>query len=220
MEQNFFKYKKLNRTKLLDYGFTESKNIFTITKKILNGDFLLDIKIKSPNIVETSLLEIATDEIYTLHLTSAQGSFVGQIREEYNQILEDIAGKCFETDIFKFPQTLEIIEYIKNKYGDEVEYLWEKFPDNAVCRRKDNQKWYFAILTVSKNTLGFESKEKVEVIDFRETPEDIEKLVDNKKYFAGYHMNKKHWLTIILDGSVSIEEIYKRIDKSYKLALK
>ena len=220
MKQNFFKYKKLNRAKLLDYGFTESKNIFTITKKILNGDFLLDIKIKSPNIVETSLLEIAADEIYTLHLTSAQGSFVGQIREEYNQILEDIAGKCFETDIFKFPQTLEIIEYIKNKYGDEVEYLWEKFPDNAVARRKDNRKWYLAILTIKKSKLGFKNDEKIEVVDMRANPNELPELIKNENIFAGYHMNKKHWITIVLDGSVQLEEIFRRIDESYVLAKK
>lgn len=42
--------------------------------------------------------------------------------------------------------------------------------------------------------------------------------VDYKKYFPGWHMNKRNWYTIILDGSVSIEEIYCRIDKSYQLA--
>ena len=30
-------------------------------------------------------------------------------------------------------------------------------------------------------------------------------------------MNKKYWITIILDGSVDIKEIYKFIDKSYIL---
>ena len=33
-------------------------------------------------------------------------------------------------------------------------------------------------------------------------------------------MNKKHWITIILDGSVNIEEIYNLIDISYNLSLK
>ncbi|MDE7400427.1 MAG: MmcQ/YjbR family DNA-binding protein, partial [Clostridia bacterium] len=35
-----------------------------------------------------------------------------------------------------------------------------------------------------------------------------------------YHMNKKHWLTIPLDGTVPIGEICSRLDQSYILAKK
>ena len=34
----------------------------------------------------------------------------------------------------------------------------------------------------------------------------------------GYHMNKKHWFTIRLDGSIPPEEIFPRIDVSFSLA--
>lgn len=36
----------------------------------------------------------------------------------------------------------------------------------------------------------------------------------------GYHMNKIHWNTIIIDGSVPSREILKFIDHSYSLVLK
>lgn len=32
----------------------------------------------------------------------------------------------------------------------------------------------------------------------------------------GYHMNKKHWNTVMLDGSVPDREIFSWIDHSYK----
>ena len=35
----------------------------------------------------------------------------------------------------------------------------------------------------------------------------------------GYHMNKKHWNTIIIDGSVSIRKIFEWIDDSYNLVV-
>ena len=214
---NLFKNKKVIFEKLSDFGFVD--NVYKT--EIMNGEFILSVKINKKCEVSTELVEKDSGEIYTLHLVEyVQGSFVGQVREEYEKVLSKIAEKCFERDIFKSEYSKLVINYAKEKYGDDVEYLWEKFPDNAVCRRKDNKKWYFAILTVGKDKLGLESDEKVEVIDLRATSEEIEKLVDNKKYFRGYHMNKKHWLTIILDGSVSIEEIYERINKSYELALK
>ncbi len=37
---------------------------------------------------------------------------------------------------------------------------------------------------------------------------------------AGYHMNKRHWNTVILDGSVPDGEVQRMIDRSYGLVLK
>jgi predicted DNA-binding protein (MmcQ/YjbR family) len=36
----------------------------------------------------------------------------------------------------------------------------------------------------------------------------------------GYHMNKKHWNTIYVDGSVPDKELFSWIDHSYDLVLK
>jgi predicted DNA-binding protein (MmcQ/YjbR family) len=33
----------------------------------------------------------------------------------------------------------------------------------------------------------------------------------------GYHMNKKHWNTIIVDGSISLKKLHEMIDHSYNL---
>ena len=35
----------------------------------------------------------------------------------------------------------------------------------------------------------------------------------------GYHMNKRHWNTVILDGSVPVGEIERMIENSYKLVV-
>ena len=43
-----------------------------------------------------------------------------------------------------------------------------------------------------------------------------------EKYTAvkpGYHMNKKHWITITLDGSISDKLIFQWIDNSYNLVI-
>lgn len=33
----------------------------------------------------------------------------------------------------------------------------------------------------------------------------------------GYHMNKKHWNTIVLDGTLSKKQLLKMVDDSYEL---
>ncbi|MCD8308256.1 MAG: MmcQ/YjbR family DNA-binding protein, partial [Clostridia bacterium] len=149
---------------------------------------------------------------------AATGEFVGSVRAGYNAVLEKFISECCETEIFKCGQTKEVINYVRDKYCNELEFLWQKFPDCAVFRRQDTNTWYGIILTVSRAKLGLNSKEAAEVLDLRIQPEDIDSVVDGKKYFYGYHMNKKSWYTIVLDGSVPTEEIFMRIDNSYNLA--
>lgn len=122
--------------------------------------------------------------------------------------------------IWKNDYTKKVISHVYQTYGDELEFLWPKFPNNAIWRRKDSGKWYAALLVVSKKKLGIDSDDIVEIINLRMDPEMLIFLVDNKKYYPGYHMNKRHWCTIILDGSVPLEEIYARIDESFVLARK
>ena len=48
-------------------------------------------------------------------------------------------------------------------------------------------------------------------------------VVLREKYesvMPGYHLNKKHWNTVIIDDSIPENEIYKMIDESYSLVYK
>jgi predicted DNA-binding protein (MmcQ/YjbR family) len=52
-------------------------------------------------------------------------------------------------------------------------------------------------------------------------PEKAEELREEYPcVLPGYHMNKKHWNTIIVDGSVSTKIIKEWIDHSYELVKK
>jgi len=52
---------------------------------------------------------------------------------------------------------------------------------------------------------------------------DPDKAVDLRdRYDAvqpGYHMNKKHWNTVIVDGSISTQLLKEMIDHSYELVV-
>jgi hypothetical protein len=218
MFENIFKHKKNIPEKLEAYGFQKINNVFQYSTSILDSEFLLQITIKKSIVPDTKLIEAATGEEYILYKTEAAGEFVGEIRMAVAEVLQDIADKCYETEIFKSKQALEVISYIRQKYGDELEFLWERLSDNAVWRRKDNDKWYGVLLSLPRRKLGIKSDEIVEIIDLKGEPEALKSLIDNKHYYPGWHMNKKHWYTIILDGSVSLDEICHRIDASYLLA--
>ncbi len=220
-EEKFFVRRKPNVSRLLSYGFTKSAEKYEYATSVLEDKFILQVFVFENGGVSTKMIDRSTDEEYSLYkVASSVGSFVGKARAECEEVLTDISQNCFDPDVFKSAQTLELIAYVRKKYGDEPEYLWDKFPDNAVWRRKDTKKWYGAVLTVAKSKLGLKSDDPAEVLDLRLKPELMESTVDFKNYFPGWHMNKKSWYTVILDNSLPTDEICRRIDESFRLAVK
>ncbi|ETZ28039.1 MmcQ/YjbR family DNA-binding protein [Fusobacterium polymorphum] len=215
---NFIKDKKIDFKKLEEFGFELIDNSYYYHTSLLKNQFKMSVKINLDNSIFTEIIDTETNEPYILYLIEKRSGYSEKVYKTYSQILEKIQKECFEDEIFKANYTKEIVAYIKNKYRDELEFLWEKSPKNAVVRRKSSKKWYAVILTVSKRKLNLDTDEIIEVINLHNRVEEIEKLIDNKKYFPAYHMNKKHWCTICLDGTVELKEIYKLIDVSYELA--
>lgn len=117
---------------------------------------------------------------------------------------------------YLFSQTKEIIDYIADEFSDTPEFLFMD-SDTAVFRKGERKKWYAVIMTISKQKLGLSSDEIVEVLNVKLNPDEIALLTDKVNYFSAYHMNKKHWCTIPLDGSVDTDEICYRIGQSYAL---
>ncbi len=109
-----------------------------------------------------------------------------------------------------------ISDFIENTYGDKPEYLFET-SDTAVFRKGAKKKWYAVIMTISKRKLGLHSDEMVEVLNVKLNPNEIALITDRESYFPAYHMNKKHWCTIPLDGTLDVDEICYRIGQSYDL---
>lgn len=110
----------------------------------------------------------------------------------------------------------EIFEYVKKQYGTVPEYLWKESPESAVLRHS-NGKWYAVIMQVEKSRLGLEGDTKVDIIDVKCDPDMVGLLTQTYGFLPGYHMNKKYWITMLLDGRVSEAKILDFLDLSYDL---
>lgn len=88
---------------------------------------------------------------------------------------------------------------------------WEDFPFGPdVCVFKINRKMFA--------TLGYENE--VARINLKCDPEQALALRDIfSAVVPGYHMNKAHWNTVILDDSIPRGEIERMIDHSYGLVV-
>lgn len=114
----------------------------------------------------------------------------------------------------------QIFEYVKNKYNTIPEYCWENTPLNAVLRHSSNNKWYGIVMNISKDKLGLYEQELVDILNVKCPPEIIGGLRKENGFFPAYHMNKEHWITILLDGSVKKDKIIALIDFSHELTEK
>ena len=213
------KNRVINEENLKKFGFKKQKDKYVFSEKICEEQFEMVVEVKEDHIT-SKLIDLMNEEEYVLvDVQDSGGEFVGKIRQEYEKKLDEIILKCTDKEVFKSNQTKDIIRYVKEKYNDELEFLWEKLKDTAIWRNKENDKWYGLVMAISKRKLGLELDDEVEAINLRYQKERIQMIIDNEKIFPGYHMNKKSWITVKLDDTVKTEKILELINNSYILSL-
>lgn len=222
MFEEKFTRKKPIAAKLLAFGFSAQGDSLHYCTPIVGGQLALHVSVDAAGHLSEHVVDSAFGDPYPLYRdTSISGDFVGRVRTECEAALEEIARCCFEPAVFCSPQSLELIDYVRLTYARELEFLWgDKFPDNAVWRRPDSQKWFALMFRISRRKLGLDSDEVVEAIDLRMRPEEMPSALDGRSILPGWHLNKKTWCAIILDSSLPTPEICRRIDSSFSLAAK
>lgn len=109
-----------------------------------------------------------------------------------------------------------IFDHVKEKYGVEPDYPFSIAPSYPVLRHEDNRKWFALIMDVQREKLGLNGDGRVDVINVKMSdPLLTDMLAQQPGYFPGYHMSRGSWLSILLDGTVPTDEIFKLIDESY-----
>lgn len=216
IEKEIFKKVTINFGALVKYGFKKEKSLYKFSKNILNDTFEIEITISNDNLVNGKIYDLKMNDEYTNFRLNNLGEFASKIKVEYINLLEDIKNNCGNISYFMSGQGNRICQYIIDTYNDNPEFLWEKYPGYGVFRNKINNKWYAVILNINKSKFNKEDKE-VEVINLKVNPDKIERLLKRKGFFEGYHMNKKNWISIILNEDVLDNEIFELVNEAYNL---
>lgn len=114
-------------------------------------------------------------------------------------------------------QRQAILQYAAEQYGTEPEYPWESTPDAAVLRHTGNSKWYGLLMRIPAKRLGIASDTEADILNVKCDPLETGSLQQKPGIFPAYHMNKTHWITILLDGTVPTAEIFQFLDESFYL---
>lgn len=218
LEDEVFKKRKLNKDKLIPYGFTLENNIYKYSKLIMDDIFRVDITINSKGNIIGKVYDLDGDYEYTnFRLEIVKGDFVNRVKDEYIKVLESIANNCYTEEYFIYKQSNEVSNLIKEKYNVLPEFLWESNPNYGIFRNKSSNKWFGVIMNIDRSKLNLNESGKVEVLNVK--LDDLVNTYLNKEgIYPAYHMSKKSWVSITLDNTLSNEKVMNLIDISYDLS--
>ena len=215
---DIFKAYKFNKKKAISFGFIEENGIFKYSSLILENDFQLIVSIEDKEI-SFQVYDRETGDLYPqVHMDSMRGSFVRAVREACLEVLLQIRKSCFDVQDFICPQTKRIMAIVQEKYGNQLEYLWEKSPDTAVLRHESNQKWYAVLMKISWEKLDKGREGLVEVINVKH--DQVVSLIQEKGIYPAFHMNKRYWITVPLDDTFTDEKVLELFEISWDLTRK
>lgn len=108
-------------------------------------------------------------------------------------------------------------KHIKACYGVSAEFPWISEPTYAVYRHQSNNKWFAVIMEIPKAKLGIDEEGNINVVNIKSDPLLIGSLILDNGIYPAYHMNKNHWITVCLDGSVEEDKIEWLLGLSFEL---
>ena len=201
----FFRRMRVKRATLQKFGFKKESGGWTYSAPIANGALVCTVTVNAGGAVEEMTTDAATGDEYVQHrIAAASGKFVGGVRCEIMALMKRVADSCFERDVFKTDLARSIIAYGESEWEEMPEFLWKNFPDYAVLRRKDTDKWYALVARLTADKVGGSKKDIIEVVNMRRT-----EGMDGPRFLPAYHMNKKTWTTVILDGTIDANKLLR-----------
>lgn len=109
----------------------------------------------------------------------------------------------------------EVFDWCRECYNTEPDHPWSD--EDAVLRHKHNNKWFGLVVEVNRSKLGLEGEGTVHVLNVKCDPNVIGSLRMQPGFYPAYHMNKEYWISILLDGPASEDEIKDLIEWSYQM---
>ena len=226
IEEEIFARSIPDFAKLVKFGFVKNGSKYSFSGKFLNGDFTADVVVTSGGDVSASVFDVQAGERYLpLRAKSRQSAFVNEVRESYRAFLREIKNACFVPQPFLTDQANRIAREAEKLFGDKIDFPFSTAPDYGVFRNPENRKWYGIIMNIPKSKIENSGRAAslsaddaiVEIINVKIDPEKSIELKKRRGFYDAYHMSKKNWITIALDGSVSDGLIVDLLKKSRAL---
>lgn len=216
VEREVFAGSCIQPEKMKEYGFQTEEDRLVYVRELPCERMKIIVEYDSE--MHGKIIDTTTNEEYVNYRLEGATGFSAEIRQKYEELLIDIRTRCCENSRFYFQQARRISAYIKSRYGVDPEFLWAKYPSFGVYREQESQKWFALIGRVSKCKVdhGTDSEEETEFVNVRLKTDSSNPGHNVRGIYEAYHMNKKSWVSIILDDTLPDSEIQAFIEDSYQ----
>ncbi len=218
IEDSVFKRVNLDFEKISAYGFTQTESGWIYKTNFMNGDFKAIITVDTAGHFSGTVYEIVTEDEYLPLRVEGMDGFAAEVRDAYTEILKDIKEKCCHENVFIYPQTNRLADEIYKKYGDKPVFPWDDF-SGGVFKNPTNGKWYAIVMALNVQRVDKKLAGEVEVVNIKLDPEKIKELHKEKGFYPAYHMNKKNWISILLNDTVPDKVLLALLDESHHFTI-
>ena len=219
LEEKVFQRSTVDFSKPEKYGFIKKGTDFVLEKTFLNGAFRAVITIEKTGTVSGQVYDTDTGDVYLpLRVESVAGGYAGQVRAAYKTVLEDVREKCFIRTLFAGNQANRITQKIFETYSDKPDFPWEKYDAYGVFRNPSTGKWYGLIMNIDKSKLNRKSSGAVDVMNLKISADKIPDLIKRDGLYPAYHMNKKYWISVVLNDTLPDETVMELIEESHSFS--
>ena len=111
----------------------------------------------------------------------------------------------------------ELARFARETYGTEAEHLFPETPETYILRHRENRKWYAVVMSVPRKKLGLSGEDPVFLLDVKCGPLLSGSYLGTPGVVPAWHMNKTHWLGVLLDGSAPAETVKELLEISRRL---
>lgn len=111
----------------------------------------------------------------------------------------------------------ELAAWLTDTCSTTGEHLFARYPGFQVFRHHGNKKWFAVLMDIPGKYLGLTGSGEISVVNLKCDTRLIGSFREESGIFPGWHMNKAHWITVALDGTVEDEKLKFLVNMSYEL---
>lgn len=215
IEEELFANYEAHEAALRAYGFAENGGALVYGTPLPAPD--LKLVVSYDGSFRGRVFDTAMGEEYSNFRRPGATGFSAEVLQMFTDALTDIRTKCCRNLFFRSAQMRRLCVFIRESFGSGPEFLWKKLPVFAAFRRKESGKWFALAGAVPRSKVDHDasSDEKIEVLNIKIEKTRLAGLLAHKGIYEAYHMNKKSWVSVILDGTVGDEEIQALLKEAY-----
>ena len=111
----------------------------------------------------------------------------------------------------------DLEKYNGETYKVSADYPFEADFETAAYRHKSNRKWFALLMNLPKDKFIDNAEGTISVVNLKSDPLLIGSLILEDGIYSAYHMNKNHWISVLIDENTDEDKLRWLLDLSFEL---